>query len=68
LQYSDFFDGTLPWTRQMLAQPIENDCIQSAMYMALADTKVEFISAKLDDINKTKQGYCLNLNDCHDAL
>jgi 2-octaprenyl-3-methyl-6-methoxy-1,4-benzoquinol hydroxylase/2-octaprenylphenol hydroxylase len=42
---------------------IENDCIQSAMYMALADTKVEFISAKLDDINKTKQGYCLNLND-----
>jgi 2-polyprenyl-6-methoxyphenol hydroxylase-like FAD-dependent oxidoreductase len=33
------------------------------MYMALADTKVEFISAKLDDINKTKQGYCLNLND-----
>jgi hypothetical protein len=28
-----------------------------------ADTKVEFISAKLDDINKTKQGYCLNLND-----
>jgi 2-octaprenyl-3-methyl-6-methoxy-1,4-benzoquinol hydroxylase/2-octaprenylphenol hydroxylase len=46
-----------------LGHIIENDCIQSAMYMALADTKVEFISAKLDDINKTKQGYCLNLND-----
>jgi 2-octaprenyl-3-methyl-6-methoxy-1,4-benzoquinol hydroxylase/2-octaprenylphenol hydroxylase len=46
-----------------LGHIIENDCIQSAMYMALADIKVEFISAKLDDINKTKQGYCLNLND-----
>jgi hypothetical protein len=33
------------------------------MYTALADTTVEFISAKLDDINKTQQGYCLHLDD-----
>ena len=46
-----------------LGHIIENDCIQLAMYTALADTTVEFISAKLDDINKTQQGYCLHLDD-----
>lgn len=42
---------------------IENDCIQSAMYAALSDTKVTFISAKLDSFDKTKQGYHVILDD-----
>lgn len=46
-----------------LGHIIENDCIQSAMFAALAGTKVEFISAKLESIDKTNQGYQLHLDD-----
>ena len=46
-----------------LGHIIENDCIQSAMYTALADTEVEFINTRLNNINKTEQGYCVDLDD-----
>ena len=46
-----------------LGHIIENDCIQSAMYGALSDTKVEFIGAKLDSFDKTEQGYRVILDD-----
>lgn len=46
-----------------LGHIIENDCIQSAMYAALSDTKVTFISAKLDGFDKIKQGYRVILDD-----
>ncbi|KAA0445857.1 MAG: 2-octaprenyl-3-methyl-6-methoxy-1,4-benzoquinol hydroxylase [Candidatus Thioglobus sp.] len=42
---------------------IENDCIQSAMYAKLSKTKVEFIGAKLESINKTDQGFEVFLDD-----
>lgn len=42
---------------------IENDCIQSAMCQALKNSTVEFISAKLEGIDKTEQGYRLQLDD-----
>lgn len=42
---------------------IENDCIQSAMYAALLNTKVAFIGAKLEGIDKTEQGYQLHLDN-----
>jgi len=46
-----------------LGHIVENDAIQSAMFTALDDTKVTFISAKLDDIEKTEKGYQLKLDD-----
>ena len=46
-----------------LGHIVENDAIQSAMFTALNDTKVTFISAKLDDIEKTEKGYQLKLDD-----
>ncbi len=48
---------------EYLGHIIENDCIQSAMYSALTSTKVVFINAKLDNINKTEQGYQLHLDN-----
>mgnify|MGYP005627096683 FL=1 len=46
-----------------LGHIVENDVIQSAMFIALDDAKVTFISAKLDDIEKTEKGYQLKLDD-----
>jgi len=46
-----------------LGHIIENDAIQSAMFTALSDTKVEFIGAKLDNINKVDEGYQLQLDN-----
>ncbi|WXU00422.1 MAG: 2-octaprenylphenol hydroxylase [Catillopecten margaritatus gill symbiont] len=46
-----------------LGHIIENDCIQSAMYAELKNTTVQFISAKLDTLNKTEQGYQLHLDN-----
>ena len=46
-----------------LGHIIENDAIQSAMFTALSDTKVEFINAKLDHIDKTDEGYQLQLDN-----
>lgn len=53
-----------------LGHIIENNAIQSAMFTALSDTKVEFIEAKLDGIDKTDEGYQLQLDNeqqlsCH---
>ncbi len=53
-----------------LGHIIENDAIQSAIFTALSDTKVEFIKAKLDNINKVDEGYQLQLDNdqqlsCH---
>jgi len=42
---------------------IENDAIQSALFTALSDTKVKFIKAKLDGIDKTDDGYQLQLDN-----
>lgn len=49
---------------------IENDAIQSALYQCLENTKVEFISAKVANLDKLEQGYELELDDqslinCH---
>lgn len=46
-----------------LGHIIENDCIQSAMCQALKNTTVEFIGAKLEGIDKTEQGYRLQLDN-----
>lgn len=46
-----------------LGHIVENDAIQSAMFAALSDTKVEFINAKLDNINKADEGYQLQLDN-----
>lgn len=46
-----------------LGHIIENDAIQSAMFTALSDTKVEFIDAKLDNIDKVDEGYQLQLDN-----
>ncbi len=46
-----------------LGHIIENDCIQSAMYASLCDTKVMFISAKVNGLDKVEYGYCLHLDD-----
>jgi len=46
-----------------LGHIIENDAIQSAMFTALSNTKVEFINAKLDSIDKTDEGYQLQLDN-----
>ncbi len=46
-----------------LGHIIENDAIQSAMFTALNDTKVEFINAKLDSIDKVNEGYQLQLDN-----
>ncbi|SMN13910.1 2-octaprenyl-3-methyl-6-methoxy-1,4-benzoquinol hydroxylase [Bathymodiolus heckerae thiotrophic gill symbiont] len=46
-----------------LGHIIENDCIQSAMSIALTDTEVAFISTKLNGINKIDKGYQLCLDD-----
>ena len=46
-----------------LGHIIENDAIQSAMFAALSDTKVKFINAKLDSIDKVNEGYQLQLNN-----
>jgi len=46
-----------------LGHIIENDAIQSAMFAALSDTKVKFINAKLDSIEKVNEGYQLQLNN-----
>ncbi|SHA02697.1 2-octaprenyl-3-methyl-6-methoxy-1,4-benzoquinol hydroxylase [Bathymodiolus thermophilus thioautotrophic gill symbiont] len=48
---------------EYLGHIVENDCIQSAMHSALSSTKVVFINAKLDSINKTAQGYQLHLDN-----
>ncbi|MBT6022900.1 MAG: 2-octaprenyl-3-methyl-6-methoxy-1,4-benzoquinol hydroxylase, partial [Candidatus Thioglobus sp.] len=40
-----------------LGHIIENDVIQSALFTALEKTNIEFISAKLDSIEKTHEGY-----------
>lgn len=48
---------------EYLGHIVENDCIQSAMYNALTSTKVVFINAKLDYIDKTEQGYQLHLGN-----
>lgn len=50
-----------------LGHIIENDAIQAAMFAVLADTKVQFISAKLDNIEKIDDGYQLQL-DNHQSL
>jgi 2-octaprenylphenol hydroxylase len=42
---------------------IENDAIQSALFEALEKTNVEFVSAKLESIEKTTAGYQLQLNN-----
>ena len=42
---------------------IENDVIQSALFEALSNTKVEFISAKLEGIKKTDDGYQVQLDN-----
>ncbi|BAS68426.1 FAD-dependent monooxygenase [Bathymodiolus septemdierum thioautotrophic gill symbiont] len=46
-----------------LGHIIENDCIQSAMFTELATTNVQFIHAKVKDINKIKHGYALHLDN-----
>ena len=46
-----------------LGHIIENDAIQSALFSALANTSVNFISAKLDTIQKSDQSYQLNLDN-----
>ena len=46
-----------------LGHIIENDAIQSALFTALSDTKVKFIKAKLDGIDKTDDGYQLQLDN-----
>jgi 2-polyprenylphenol 6-hydroxylase len=46
-----------------LGHIVENDAIQAAMFSALGDTKVVFIGAKLNDIEKTEKGYQLKLDD-----
>jgi len=46
-----------------LGHIIENDAIQSAMFAVLSDTKVEFINAKLDSIDKRDEGYQLQLDN-----
>jgi len=46
-----------------LGHIIENDAIQSAMFAALSDTKVKFINAKLDNIDKMDEGYQLQLDN-----
>jgi len=53
-----------------LGHIIENDVIQSALFEALSNTKVEFISAKLEGIKKTDDGYQVQLDNqdqisCH---
>jgi 2-octaprenyl-3-methyl-6-methoxy-1,4-benzoquinol hydroxylase/2-octaprenylphenol hydroxylase len=53
-----------------LGHIIENDAIQSALFEALSKTKVEFISAKLDNIEKNNDGYQVQLDNnnqifCH---
>jgi 2-octaprenyl-3-methyl-6-methoxy-1,4-benzoquinol hydroxylase/2-octaprenylphenol hydroxylase len=53
-----------------LGHVIENNAIQSAMFTALSDTKVEFIKAKLNGIDKADEGYQLQLDNdqqlsCH---
>lgn len=45
-----------------LGHIIENDAIQSAMFAQLQHTQVEFIPAKLDNIDKTEAGYTLYLD------
>ncbi|NYT52778.1 MAG: FAD-dependent monooxygenase [Candidatus Vesicomyosocius endoextente] len=44
---------------------IENDAIQSAMYTILEKTRVEFICAELNAINKIDNGYQVDLNSNH---
>ena len=46
-----------------LGHIIENDAIQSAMFAALNNTKVKFINAKLDSIEKVGEGYQLQLDN-----
>ncbi len=46
-----------------LGHIVENDCIQSAMFAELSETDVQFISAKLDTIDKTESGYALYLDN-----
>ena len=46
-----------------LGHIIENDAIQSALYASLDKTDVEFISAKLDDIQKLEDGYKVKLDN-----
>jgi 2-octaprenylphenol hydroxylase len=46
-----------------LGHIIENDAIQSALFEALGKTDVEFVSAKLESIEKTTAGYQLQLNN-----
>lgn len=46
-----------------LGHIIENDAIQSALFEALSDTKVDFIKAKLDNINKADEHYQLQLDN-----
>jgi 2-octaprenyl-3-methyl-6-methoxy-1,4-benzoquinol hydroxylase/2-octaprenylphenol hydroxylase len=46
-----------------LGHIVENDAIQSAMFEALSDTKVKFVTAKLDNIEKRDEGYQLQLDD-----
>jgi 2-octaprenyl-3-methyl-6-methoxy-1,4-benzoquinol hydroxylase/2-octaprenylphenol hydroxylase len=42
---------------------IENDAIQLALFTALEKTNVEFVSAKLDSIEKTNEGYQITLDN-----
>ena len=46
-----------------LGHIIENDAIQSALFSALTKTSVDFISAKLDTIDKSDQSYHLRLDN-----
>ncbi|SFV88260.1 2-octaprenyl-3-methyl-6-methoxy-1,4-benzoquinol hydroxylase [hydrothermal vent metagenome] len=46
-----------------LGHIIENDCIQSAMFTELSTTNVQFISAKVEGMDKTEQGYKLHLDN-----
>ena len=42
---------------------IENDLIQSALFGAIDENKIEYINAKLSDLKKTDSGYEVNLDD-----
>lgn len=55
----DAKDDDLPY----LGHIIENDAIQSALFNALKITQVRFVSAKLESIDKTDDGYQINLDD-----
>ena len=60
--------GTLAFNAQddaldHLGHIIENDAIQSALYESLQAAQVEFISAKVENLVKSDQGYEIKLDD-----